>query len=156
MRVCTQPLFLVPSWPESSPAQICVCAASILFRPVTVASRTVSSSRLSAEEVLALTFRPSDLRLGPCSQKRAWGSERLALWPWCTVPKCLPQQQGCVVPFWHVVTPPIHPNALSPPPVCGLCSFADRVQPHSSLLFKAILGWPSFGALSRPTSLFFF
>lgn len=122
MSVCTQTVFLVPSWPESCPAQICVCAAAILFRPVTVASRTVSSSRLSAEEVLGLTFRPSDLCLGSCSQKRAWGSECLALWPWCTVPKYLPQQQGCIVPSFVYLSVLPSIQLLFPHHLCVACA----------------------------------
>lgn len=137
MRVCTRPVFLVPSRPVSCPARICVCAAALLFRPVTTASWTVSSS-------------PSDSRRGA-------GSDLQALWPlpwplqpkesigqWVSgavtlvyCPKISPPATGLrrFILTFLLVPPLIHPIALSPPPVCGLCSFADHVQPHLPLIF---------------------
>lgn len=152
MRVCTQTVLLVPSWPETWPLCFAVCvfcgrkAVSVLFRPTTVASCTVSSSRLSAEEMPGLTSEPSGLCLGSRNQMRAKRQCRSGTTTLTQCPKISLPSTGlpCSILNFIVVTYPTYcskPLSLTcvwPRQLCLQCPAKPR--------------WPSFRALSRTTS----
>lgn len=153
MRVCTQTVILVPSWPETCP----LCFAGFVS-----AEGTQCQFYLNLQWQHPVQFPPAVCQRKRC---RAWppsplafalapetkweqrGSDGLALQPLYTVQKYLHNQQGCPVLSWTSYLSPIQhtdPRPPSPLPVCGQGSFASQCP--------ATPRWPSFRAQSRTTS----